>query len=67
MKKATDKHPNLIANLIKITIKKKLENHSKHKYGFSYLYFRCLFVVITYIADRHCSSKIGIVCFKMFG
>ena len=55
MKKATDKHPNLITRLSKITIKKILEKHSKHKYGFSYLYFRCLFDDITYIADRHCS------------
>ena len=55
MKEVTDNHPNLITNLIKITIKKILEKHSKHKYGFSYLYFRCLFVDITYIADRHCS------------
>jgi len=59
MKEVTDNHPNLITNLIKRTIKKILEKHSKHKYGFSYLYFRCLFVDITYIADRHCSSKIS--------
>ena len=62
MKKVTDQHPNLITCLTKITIKKILEKHSNHKYRFLYLYFRCFFADITYIADRHCSSKIGIVC-----
>ena len=62
MKKATEKHLNLITNLIGITIKKILQKHLKNKYGFSYLNFRCLFIDITYIADRHFSSKNGIVC-----
>ena len=64
MKKATDKHPKFIIGWIKITIKKTLEKHSKHKYKFSYLYFRCFFVDIAYIADRYCSSKTSMRAFK---
>ena len=59
-KKMTDKHSNLITSLIKIILK-NIRNYSKHKYGFSCLYFLCFFN-ITYIADRHCSLKIVIVC-----
>ena len=46
MKKATDKHLNLITSSIKITTKKILEKHSKHKYRFSYLYFLCFLILL---------------------
>ena len=62
-KKAIDKHSNLIISLNKITFKKILEKHSKHKYGFSNHYFLC-FLILLILPIGIAVKKLGLYAFK---
>ena len=64
LKKATNKHQNLITSLVKITIKKILEKHSKHKNRFHISIFVVFLLILLIFAIDKLVQRLVKCAFK---